>query len=129
MKNNYSAGLPAWTIHHSRFIGIGLPHYQRVYELFWGLSIFERLFDRLVAFDSATEGAAQLVYKSYLRVLKLKGFREAVSAGGPATQGVLNSLKLNNYYQSIEGMSLIDAEDNLEIHGHQAFGGLAEALV
>ena len=127
-----TAGLPAWTIHHSRFIrfiGIELPYYQRVYELLWGLSIFERLFDRLVAFDSATQGAAQLVYKSYLRVLKLKGFREAVSAGGPATQGVLNSLKLNNYYQSIEGMSLIDAEDNLEIHGHQAFGGLAEALV
>ena len=127
-----TAGLPTWTIHHSRFIrfiGIELPYYQRVYELLWGLSIFERLFDRLVAFDSATQGAAQLVYKSYLRVLKLKGFREAVSAGGPATQGVLNSLKLNNYYQSIEGMSLIDAEDNLEIHGHQAFGGLAEALV
>ena len=67
--------------------------------------------------------------QSVLRVLKLKGFREAVASGGPATQGVLNSLKLNNYYQSIEGMSLIDAEDNLEIHGHQAFGGLAEALV
>ena len=40
--------------------------------------------------------------QSVLRVLKLKGFREAVSAGGPATHGVLNSLKLNNYYQSIE---------------------------
>ena len=57
-------------IHYSRVIrfeGIKLPYWQKVMENMWGLSVLERMYDRMVAFDSATTGAAQLVYKSYIR--------------------------------------------------------------
>jgi uncharacterized protein len=125
-----TGGMPGWKVHHTRvirLIGIELPYWQRVSENMWGLSIFERIFDRLVAFDSATQGAAQLVYKAYLRVQKLKGFRQAV--GTPAEAGIINSMEFNRRYQSLEGIAVIDADDDMQIVGHTAFSGLAEALV
>ena len=39
-----------------------------------GQSVVERIFDRLMAFDSATTGAAQLVYKAHLRTYSIKAF-------------------------------------------------------
>ncbi|MGU4703904.1 DUF1073 domain-containing protein, partial [Burkholderia cepacia] len=59
-------GLPQGRIHHSRVLrmdGEALPFYQRISENGWGLSILEPMWDRLIAFDSATVGAGQLVYK------------------------------------------------------------------
>ncbi|MDI5448925.1 hypothetical protein MJL27_26670, partial [Salmonella enterica subsp. enterica serovar Anatum] len=40
----------------------------------WGMSVVERIWDRLTAFDSATVGAAQLVYKAHLRTYKVEMF-------------------------------------------------------
>jgi hypothetical protein len=57
-------------VHHTRCLrmdGFELPYFQRLAEAGWGMSIVERIFDRLQAFDSTTTGAAQLVYKAYLR--------------------------------------------------------------
>ncbi len=54
-------------IHHSRALridGLDLPWWQKMAENYWGLSVVEPLYDRLVAFDSTTQGAAQLVYKA-----------------------------------------------------------------
>lgn len=53
--------MPNWRIHYSRVIridGVDLPYWQRIAENGWGQSVTERLWDRLVAFDSTTEGAA-----------------------------------------------------------------------
>src|ERR1019366_5736507 len=55
-------------VHYSRIIrfeGHGLPYYQRLAEQGWGMSVIEPVWDRMVAFDSATQAAAQLVYKSH----------------------------------------------------------------
>ena len=123
--------LPRLKVHHSRCIrleGIRLPYWQRVMENLWGISVIERLYDRMVAFDSATTGAAQLVYKSYLRTLKIKGLREVVAAGGDMMQGLVAQFDLMRRYQGIEGISLIDGEDEFGVTEHAAFGGLAEAL-
>jgi len=65
-------------IHYSRIIrfdGIEMPYNQKRVDNFWGMSVIERLYDRLVAFDSATAGAAQLLYKAYLRVIQVDGLR------------------------------------------------------
>ena len=73
-------------IHYSRvfrFEGHRLPFYQRISEQGWGLSVIERLYDRLVAFDSATLGTAQLVYKAHLRTLKVDGLTKIIATGGP----------------------------------------------
>lgn len=118
-------------IHYSRCIrmeGIRLPYWQRVQENLWGLSVLERLYDRMIAFDSATQGASQLVYKSYLRYIKIKDFREAVAAGGDAGNGVVKYLDMMRRFQGIEGMTVIDAQDEFGAQTHAAFSGLSDAL-
>ncbi len=118
-------------IHHSRCLrleGIRLPYWQRVMENLWGLSVIERLYDRMIAFDSASTGAAQLVYKSYLRTYKIKDMREVVAAGGEALNGLTAYVDMMRRFQGIEGITLIDAEDDLTSESHSAFGGLSDAL-
>lgn len=118
-------------IHHSRCLrveGIRLPYWQRLMENLWGLSVLERLYDRMIAFDSASTGAAQLVYKSYLRTYKIKDMREVVAAGGDALNGLTSYVDMMRRFQGIEGMTLIDAEDDLSSESHGAFSGLSDAL-
>lgn len=119
-------------IHYSRVmfrqIGVNVPYQQRLIENLWGISVIERLYDRMVSFDSATTGAAQLVYKAYLRTLSVEGMRDIVSAGGPALKGLTSYVDTMRRFQGIEGMSIIDAKDKLEVQGTNAFGGLADAL-
>ena len=120
-------------IHHSRIVmrqeGISLPYHQRLVENLWGLSVIERLYDRLVAFDSATTGSAQLVYKSYLRTLKVKSLREVVAQGGKALEGLTAYVQNMAKYQGIEGVTMIDAEDDYTSEHHGAFSGLSDTLV
>lgn len=123
--------LPGMTIHYSRvlrFEGIGLPYYQRLYENLWGESVIERIHDRLVAFDSTSQGAAQLVYKAHLRIMKIKNYREIVAAGGKALQGLTAQIGLMRLYQSSEGISLLDAEDEFEVQQY-TFAGLDNILL
>jgi hypothetical protein len=123
--------LPRAKIHYSRVIrqvGITLPYWQRVQENLWGLSVIERLYDRMVMFDSATTGAGQLVYKSYLRTVKIKGLRELIAAGGQMYQGLVNQINFMKRYQTLEGITILDGEDEMTEGGANGFGGLAEAL-
>lgn len=118
-------------IHHTRCIrlsGVKLPHQQALVENLWGLSELERLYDRMVSFDSATTGAAQLVYKAYMRTMKIDGLREVVAAGGPALKGLTEYLNTARRYAGIEGITIIDANDELTADSHSAFGGLSDAL-
>jgi len=119
-------------VHHSRVIrfqGIKLPYWQAVMENLWGLSILERLWDRIIAFDSASNGAAQLVYKSYIRHYKIEGFREIMAAGGDALIGLSRQIDQMRRYQGIEGMSFMDMKDDLAGESHSAFGGLSDILI
>jgi uncharacterized protein len=123
--------LRSMTIHYSRVIrleGIRLPYWQRVQENLWGISVLERLYDRMIAFDSATTGAAQLVYKSYLRTYKIKNMREIAASGGPALAGLVAQVDMMRRFQSIEGITLLDGEDEFEATQHSAFSGLSDAL-
>lgn len=125
-------GLSRMKVHHSRCIrleGIRLPYWQRLMENLWGLSVLERLYDRMIAFDSATTGAAQLVYKSYLRTYKIKDLREVIAAGGDALVGLTQYVDMMRRFQGIEGITLLDAEDDTSADTHSAFGGLSDALV
>lgn len=129
--NGGAQALANQRIHHSRCLrleGIRLPYQQRLIENLWGLSILERLYDRMIAFDSASTGAAQLVYKSYLRTFKIKDMREIVAAGGHAAVGLNRYVDMMRRFQGVEGLTIIDAEDEFGTETHSAFGGLAEAL-
>ena len=119
-------------IHHSRVvarhIGIEVPYQQRLMENLWGISVLERLYDRMIAFDSASTGAAQLVYKSYLRTLSVKGLREVVAQGGKAMEGLAAYVDQMRRFQGIEGMSMIDLDDKFEVQSHSAFSGIGDVL-
>lgn len=124
-------GLSGMRIHHSRCIrleGIKLPYNQRLMEQMWGLSVFERFYDRMVAFDSASTGAAQLVYKAYLRTMKIDGMRDLVAAGGDAEQALVKYVDMARRFQGIEGMTVIDAKDDFTADTHGGFSGLSDAL-
>jgi uncharacterized protein len=123
--------IPRMKIHYSRCLridGVELPFWQRITENLYGMSVLERLYDRLVAFDSTTQGAAQLVYKAHLRTLKVKGLRNIVAAGGKALEGLVAATDFMRRFQSNEGISLIDGEDEFETHQY-AFSGLDQVLL
>jgi uncharacterized protein len=118
-------------IHHSRCLrleGIRLPWWQRISENMWGISVLERLYDRMVAFDSATTGAAQMVYKCYLRTYKIAGLREIVAAGGDGLNGLIKFVDNMRRFQSNEGITLIDGEDDFSTLQY-SFSGLSDVIL
>lgn len=118
-------------IHHSRVVrldGVELPFYQRQAEMGWGMSVVERIFDRLIAYDSTTTGAAQLVYKAHLRVLKVKDLRQAIAASGKAIEGITKNIEMIRALQTNEGLTVIDAEDEFEALTY-TFAGLSDLLL
>jgi len=125
--------LRGMTIHYTRVMmrveGIQLPYNQRLTENLWGISVIERLYDRMIAFDSASTGAAQLVYKAYLRTLKIEGLRDIIAAGGAPMQGIMAYVDVMRRYQGQEGITLLDSSDEFEVQQHSAFSGLSDALV
>lgn len=120
-------------IHYSRVmvrhVGIKVPYQQALQEQLWGISVLERLYDRMVAFDSATTGAAQLVYKSFLRTLSVEGLRDIVAAGGKPQAGLNGYVDMMRRFQGIEGITLIDSKDKYEQQSHSSFSGLSDVLV
>lgn len=113
-------------IHYSRCIRIDgqeLPFRQQLAENGWGQSVLERLWDRVIAFDSTTAGAAQLVYKAHLRTMKVKGFRQLVAAGGKMYDAFIEQMKLIRTMQSNEGLTVLDGDDEFETHAY-TFAGL-----
>jgi len=113
------------TIHHSRVIrqiGIELPYYESEREEFWGASIVERLYDRLLPFDTATAGAAQLMSKAHLRTVQVEGLREILAQGGIAEENLIKMFYLMGRLQSTEGVTLLDATDKFEAHSYTFSG-------
>lgn len=126
-----SMALARQRIHYSRVLridGVNLPYWQRISENLWGQSVIERLFDRLIAFDSTTAGAAQLVYKAHLRTYKVEGLRDIIATGGAAMNGLVQQIDMIRRFQSNEGMTLMDAKDTFEAHQY-TFAGLDDVLL
>lgn len=124
------AAIPKAKIHYSRVIrldGMDLPFYQRVSENGWGLSVLEPMWDRLIAFDSASVGAGQLIYKAHLRTMTIEGLRDIIAMGGPALAGLKAQMEFTRFAQTNEGMTLVDSKDKFEAHTY-AFSGLSDML-
>lgn len=133
MYYNTVAGpeIPMLRIHHSRIIrfeGDPLPYWQRITEMGWGASVIEQLYDRMIAFDSATTGAAQLVYKAHLRTMKVKDLRKLIATGNKFYQAFLENVKLIRSMQTNEGLTIIDSEDDMTHFANTAMSGISDAL-
>jgi phage-related protein (TIGR01555 family) len=125
-----SFSLPNMKIHHTRCIrldGVELPYWQRVAENLWGLSVIEPIWDRMIAFDSATQGAAQLIYKAHLRVIKLPDYRENIASMGKGHNAVLAQLNMIRLMQTNEGLTVLDKEDEFEANSYN-FSGLSDMI-
>ncbi|WP_406706694.1 DUF1073 domain-containing protein [Sodalis sp.] len=123
-------GIPGWKIHHSRVIrmdGIGLPYQQAYTENGWGMSVLERIYDRLLAYDSASTGAAQLIHKAHLRTYSIDKLREILGMGGELEAGLMKHLDMIRLFQSIEGMTIMDTQDEFQTHSY-SFSGLSDVL-
>lgn len=131
--NQAAPAMKGMAIHHSRvafrLLGLPLPYQQSLSENLWGCSVLERLEDRLKGFDAATLGAAQLVYKAWLRVFKVKGFKEVAAGSDSARNGLAAYVDLMRRFQGIEGVSVMDMEDEMQVLQHSAFSGLAEVVI
>lgn len=118
-------------IHHTRVIrldAIEQPHYQKMVDTMWAESVIERLNDRIIAFDSTTTGVAQLVYRAYLRTWKIEQLRDIIASGGPAMKGLEANIRKVRQLQTSEGLTVIDAKDEMEFHAY-SFAGLDSVLL
>lgn len=130
--NDAAPGLRGQKIHHSRVLrveGIKVPFRQRLNENLWSISVLERLYDRLQAFDSATAGGAQLIYKSYIRTYSIDGLRDIIAAGGEQLNGLVKWVETMRMFQGIEGITLLDGKDKMEAATQSNFAGLSDALI
>lgn len=117
--------------HHSRVIrltGIQLPIWQAITEQMWGESVIERLQDRLLAFDTASSGAANLIQKAHLRVVQIDKLREVLAAGGKAEENLLQMFHHMRMLQTNEGLTLLDKEDSFTT-AQYSFSGLSDMIL
>lgn len=121
-------------IHYSRclrMIGDELPYWQAMTENLWGASVLERPFNILSSFDGSTAGASQLVHKSYLRYFKVEKYRDILGGlgGTQAMKGLIEMVQQMRMFASQEGITIIDAKDEMVTTQASTFSGIAEVLL
>lgn len=117
-------------VHHTRVIrqiGVALPYWQALLQQGWGASVLERLDDRVIAFDSVTMGAANLVFKAYLRTVRVEGLRQILAGGGKGEENLIKMFRLMQTLQTNEGITLLDKLDEFDTHAY-AFAGLPDLI-
>lgn len=118
-------------VHHSRCIrtiGIELPYFQAITEMMWGESELERLWDRLLSFDNATMSTANLVERANNRTVKVDKLRSIIAAGGAAQKGLEKQFEMMREFQTNEGLTLLDKEDEFHVDVY-TFSGLDSVLL
>ncbi|HBH7053948.1 TPA: DUF1073 domain-containing protein [Morganella morganii] len=124
-------GLKKWNIHHSRLIrmdGDSLPYQQSLTENGWGMSVVERIFERIQAFDTATVGTSQLIHKAHLRTYSIEKLREILAKGGDVEKALMKHLDMIREFQTIEGMTIMDSKDEFSTHSY-SFAGIADVIL
>lgn len=117
-------------IHHSRvlrFEGRQMPYHLREMYQGWGGSVLEPIADRIEAFDLATQGAAQLVSKAYLRYYKVENLRSTL-VNEDARRGFEAQMDAMREFQSFEGLTIGDKNDEFQVFSY-SFSGLPEILL
>lgn len=124
-------GIPSWKIHYSRclrFEGDPLPFQQSQTENGWGMSVVERIFERIQAFDTATAGTTQLIHKAHLRTYSIDKLREILAKGGDLEKGLMRHLDMIREFQTLESMTIMDKSDEFQTHSY-SFAGIADVML
>lgn len=123
-------GLAGESIHHSRalrFVGVELPWRQRMAEQWWGGSVVDKCLDRILALDSATHGTANMLFKSFLRVIGVNQLRQILATGGKVEGALIKMFDMIRQMQTNEGFTLLDKDDTFTTHGY-SFAGIYDAM-
>lgn len=118
-------------VHHSRVIrniGIKLPFFQAITEMMWGESVLERLWDRLISYDSVTMNTANLIERANNRTIGIQGYREIIAAGGKAQQALEKQFEAMREFQTNEGLTVLDKNDDFETTNY-TFAGLPDIML
>lgn len=118
-------------VHHSRVIrniGIKLPFFQAITEMMWGESVLERLWDRLIAFDSVTMSTANLIERANNRTIGVENYREIIAAGGKAKEGLIAQFEAMREFQTNEGLTVMDKNDTFQTTNY-TFSGLPDVML
>lgn len=118
-------------VHHSRCIrnvGIKLPYFQAITEMMWGESVLERLWDRLISFDNASMSSANLIERANNRTIGIEDLREVISNGGAAYAGLIKFFEMMREFQTNEGITLLDKNDEFQTTNY-SFAGLSDMML
>jgi phage-related protein (TIGR01555 family) len=108
--------------------GDTLPFQQAQTENGWGMSVVERIFERIEAFDTATVGTTQLIHKAHLRTYSIEELRKILATGGDLEKALMKHMDMIRQFQTIEGMTIMDGKDKFETHSY-TFAGIADVLL
>lgn len=139
--DNPDFGLPAYyniystelqggqRIHHSRvcrFVGREMPYLEKLAEQYWGTSELEHVIEELRKRDNVSWNIALLTFMANIRVFKMEGMENILSAGSDqALSALYNTLEAMNMMLNNNGMQILGENDSYESHQY-AFGGLGE---
>lgn len=101
----------SFKVHASRTIRFGgqrTPNQERQALQGWDCSVYERLYPRLRAYDSALKSAELLLKESSIGVFAMKGLLEAL--GSPDQTTLTNRLQALALGKSIAGVIALDAD-------------------
>lgn len=130
LQKEVGVNIPGNRIHHSRVIrldGRRLPFNLRQAYQGWGASILEAVIPQVQMFDLATQGAAQLISKSYLRYYKVQGLRDILT-NSLARDGFLKQMDYMREFQGIEGLTIGDSTDEFQTMQY-SFTGIPDILL
>lgn len=123
-----NAGLKIHNSRCFRFFGNELPPSLLAENDYWGVSVLESILDKIIYFDNATAGAAQLVEKAHLRVVQVDGLREVLAAGGIAEENLIKMFSQMRYLQNNEGVTLLDKNDAFLTQSY-GFSGIKDIVL
>lgn len=105
-------------IHHSRvlrFTGRELPYWEKLAEVYWGMSEVEVVYEELKKRDNVSFSIANLVFLANLRVLKLQDVDQLLAVGdSQAKKDLYNVLTEQNHLWSNQGMMVVGDTESVE---------------
>lgn len=118
------------TAHISRcmkFVGTLLPPKLYAQNNYWGDSVVQRVYSRILQRDNAITSAGRLVNRCFLRTVKVEGLRRVLAAGGVQQSNLVKMFTMMRDMQDSTGLTIMDTADEFQTDTF-TFSGLSELL-
>lgn len=107
-----------------RFIGRGLPSWERMAEMGWGISEIELVYDELKKRDNTSWNIASLIFRANIFTVTQDSLASMLtSSNQQAQQQLYNSVQQINHLMSNQGLMVLPKDGHLEQRGY-TFSGI-----